>query len=369
MNLNFAALITAIMRGILFNIANQARPASSYLFSQFLPEIPRPDYQAKSGNMKVRSTLAGLAAMDSPYPESGLVEVGTFNEETAKIANQATLTEQALRTLQGMATQLQLSGASTNDFLQREMLNFYNKVIVQGHLDTMEYLRGQALINHKIDWKFNKKWLLVDYGINAKYRLANRTGNDAYGGTTSKFWDDVAALQKLLRYNVRALIAHSDTINVILNNQANAVQVTSQTPGRFVIRKMVEQNGTNVPSSDARDTVTLIAYDLEVEVLNPASAGGTIILPVMTRGKILAVANDGESGYIVGQGATPNLPTSLGYTHLAPTVEGGGAMGRWGELFTPEREPYQLVGRGVTNGLPVISAEDKLAVASTDMPA
>jgi hypothetical protein len=57
----------------------------------------------------------------------------------------------------------------------------------------------------------------------------------------------------------------------------------------------------------------------------------------------------------------------LGYTHIGPTVEGGGQMGRWAQLFTPEQLPMQLHGRAVTNGLPVVETPEKIAIASSDL--
>ena len=120
--------------------------------------------------------------------------------------------------------------------------------------------------------------------------------------------------------------------------------------------------------SDSRRTIQLIAYGLEAEVLDIASTTPQK-LPFMQEGKILAVANAGRSGYRVGEGSTddPEREGALGYTHIAPTVEGSGNMGRWAQLFTPENMPMQLHGRAVTNGLPVIETPDKIAIASSDL--
>jgi len=48
-------------------------------------------------------------------------------------------------------------------------------------------------------------------------------------------------------------------------------------------------------------------------------------------------------------------------------VEGNGQPGRWARVYTPQDEPWQLKGQGVTNGLPVIENPEKLAVISTEM--
>jgi hypothetical protein len=186
MNFDFSAALAALPEGAVFQVANRARPPANYLFATLLPERTSFDYQAKTGSMTVRTTMAGLVGMDSPYPEGGLVEVGAFTEETAKVANRVRLPEAALRQLQSVLMHLMLQNRPTVETMQREVLNFADKLIVQAHLDTFEWLRGKALVTGQINWTFNKKQLLVDYGIPAANLLTNRTGNDAYSGSASR---------------------------------------------------------------------------------------------------------------------------------------------------------------------------------------
>lgn len=372
MNFDFTEVLRRLGADAAFVIANKARAAGDYLFATLLPERLLPTYDAKSGNMTVRSTMAGLAGMDSVYPPTGIVEASTFLEQTAKIANNVTMPEAALRQLQQLLQTIRdRSTNATLDIMQTEVLNFLNKVVIQPHLDTREYLRGEALVFGIIDWTYNQKRLLVDYGVPAANKTTHRTGNDAYHGTASKFWEDIRKANSLLRYNVRARIAHPETIDAILANTANAVQVTAQEGSRFQIRRFVQVNGQNVLSSDARESVTLIGYDREGEILDPANPGTTIKVPFMPKGKILNVAENVDSGYRVGQGATDSATNALeiGYTHLGPTVEGGGRMGMWSRVSTPDDRPWQLRGEGVCNALPVIEAPAKIVINSTDMPA
>lgn len=372
MNFDFTEVLRRLGADAAFIIANKARAAGDYVFATLLPERLLPTYDAKSGNMTVRSTMAGMVGMDSIYPPTGVVESSTFNEQTVKIANNVTLPEAAIRQLQQLLQTLQGRGTqATLDLLQTEVLNFLNKVVIQPHLDTREYLRGEALVLGAIDWTFNAKRLQVDYGIPAANKTTHRVGNDAYHGTASKFWEDIRKANSLLRYNVRARIAHPETIDAILANSANAIQVTAQEGSRFQVRRFVTINGQNVLSSDARESVTLIGYDKEGEVLDPANPGQTIKIPFMPKGKILTVAENADNGYRVGQGATDNPlnDLELGYTHLAPTVEGGGRMGMWSRVDTPDERRWQLRGEGVTNVLPVIEAPAKIVINSTDMPA
>lgn len=370
MNFDFSQILAKLGPDYGFKVANATRAPNEYLFATLLPEVKKPTYEAKSGNMTVRSTMAGLVGMDSPYPPTGVIEASTFSEQVAKVANHVPLSEAALRQLQAIAASRSAAGQTPLDMAQ-EVLNFLDKVIIQAHLDTAEYLRSEALVYGAISWAFNGKTLAVDYGVNGLGNLlANRTGNDAYGGSASKFWTDVASIRTKLKGEIRTIIAHPDTIEVILANSVNAIRVNSLQAGVYNITKYNTIGGNTVPSSDARETVTLVAYNREGEILVPTAPGTTTKVPFMPRGKLLGVGNNATTGYQPGMGSTidPLAELALGYTHLAPTVEGGNAMGRWAQLFTPEHLPMQLHGRGVSNLLPVIEAPQKIVVASTDMP-
>lgn len=372
MNFNFEEALESLGADATFMIAAEARPPADYLFNTLLPERNEPGYTVKSADMTVRTTMAGLVGLDSPYPPSGITELSTFLQEVAKVANETTLTEAALRRLQAIMQQRMVAGTLDNDYLVNEALNFLNKVIIQAHLDRAEWMRGQALVNGAIDWTFNTITYQVDYGVPKGNVLANRTGTDTWDGSTSKFWTDVRLLIAALRYNVRAFIVHPDTLWAILNNDANKAEVLRQdsfTNGtnQVTLRRLIGNNER--PSQDNRDTVTLIAYGGEGEIIDLANPGHTITVPFMPSGKLLAVGNNNRSGYRVGEGSTndPEEDKALGYTHIAPTVEGGGRPGRWAQLSVPDGMPMHLRGRGVSNMLPVIEAPKKIAIASSDL--
>jgi hypothetical protein len=113
-------------------------------------------------------------------------------------------------------------------------------------------------------------------------------------------------------------------------------------------------------------------YDGEGDVIDPADPSKVKHLPFMTPGKLLYVGNNRRSGYRVGEGSTPDpiRDQALGYTHLAPTVESGGAPGRWAQLVTPQLQPWELHAMGAENGLPVredvTSTEAKTVTLSSD---
>lgn len=371
MILDFAVALARLGANAGFRIANEVRPDSDYALNGLLPETNQPTYDVKAANMTIRATMAGLVGMDSAYPPGGVVQSARFMAESAKIANEVYMPEETLRQLQTILQQMGLTQNATVDYITNEALNFLNKVIIQPHRDTMEWLRGQALAKGAIDWTFNQKRLQIDYGIPSGNKLTARTisNSDAYGSASSKFWDDVREARRVLKYNVRAFYLNSRTMDAILFNNANAVEVLNQTDMAVTVRRLRTIGGNTVSSSDARDTVTFNLYDGEGEIMNPSNPATTTILKFIPDGKIIAIGNNLRSGYRVGEGSTPNpeADRAVGYTHIAPTVEGGGRMGRWAELYTPEGKPYQLHGRAVTNGLPVIEAPEKIAILTTEL--
>lgn len=368
MFLNFQALITAIGPQAVFRIANERRPPGDYLFNTILPERNLWTYNIDSGSLVVRPTMAGLVSMDSPYPPGSIIDVTQFLEQTAKIANEVKLTEATLRQMQQMMIRLQIDSQPTNDAATSEILNFLDKVVLQPHDDAMEWLRGQALCFGSINWSMNRKDLVVSYGVPAGNILAARTGTAYYGGSTSAFWADVVLLRRALKGRVRVMMAHPDTIDIIRYNTVNNLVTVNDEGGSVTFRKIIPATGQF--TQDAGDTITIVGYDKEGEIIDPANPNASLIIPFMERGKLIAIGrNTGERGFRVGEGATddPENDVEIGYTHIAPTVEGGGRPGRWSQLFTPEGRPWELHGRGVTNGLPVIENPELLAIATTNM--
>jgi hypothetical protein len=372
MDFSFGEALEGLGPNAGFRIINTARPSTDYLLETLLPEMPKPDYYVESAYMLIRATMAGLVGMSSPYPPGGVIEASKFLEKSAKIANIVTLEEEPLREIQQLLRNQGLNGAGRKQFLMNEALNFMDKVIVQGHMDTFEWLRSQCLFTGEIAWTFNEKELAIDYGVPAGHFGTNRTGNNRYNAehADNKFWIDHYAALKALRYNVRAIIAHTDTVLAIINTDQLKIDV-SQNGNVFTLRRYRTRGNGEILSNDSRDALQIIAYDLEGEVLDPANTALTKRIQFAPTGKILYVANNRRSGYRVGEGSTPDpiRDQALGYTHIAPTVEGNGAMGRWGRMYVPDDAQWSIRAEGVTNGLPVredvTATEAKTYVNST----
>lgn len=374
MTLDFQPVLAALNQqaggNFAFTVANSLRPPSDYLLAMFLPERNMEDYAVDSGNMTILPTMAGLVGMDSPYPPGGAMTVSSFLEKTAKFAIEVPMTEAARRQLRLIVQRLALSGASASDQMAQEVLNFTSLVLVQSLQDVAEYLRGRALGGGAIDWTFNGINLKVDYGLPASHTPATRTGADAYGAAESKFWDDHRTALKLLGAGTGqgdiSIISHVDFVYELIDNEANKVRVASADNGVFELVRYtgsVEQNST-----DARDRIRVYAYQAEGAFLNPNDPQAEPTKVQFFPSKTLSyVRGNGRRGYRVGQGPqeAPEDRLAIGYTHLAPTEEGG-TPGRWAQVYTPEQRPYALHGRAVQNLLPVIENEKGLVILTSE---
>lgn len=369
--LNIAELLRNLDQNAVLRIINSARPASGYLFAKFLPEVQDPSFTAESGNMRIIPTMAGLAGLDSPYPEGGYISASDFKEGVAKMAIQVALNEKTKRKMYDLMLR-QGMGPKSTEYFVTTLLNFSDKVLAQAQLDRREWLRGRALINHALNWEFNKKTLVVDYGIPSGYRLTNRTGNNGYGGSSSKFWEDLTAAKKLLKHRVGAIIAHPDTWEMVYSNSANNARILNLDPTSGDVELVRIVGSTEKDDTDPRYRMKGISYGLEGTVYDPNDPEAVENVPFIEAGKILVIGRGGARGFnigadAVGQGSTPDEVKPLGYHHIAPTDEGGYMLGDWGRIYTPEDEPNKVVGQSVSNNMPVLEATDQVVVLTTAM--
>lgn len=355
-----------------FRIINGARTPADYLWEQFLPTRQVNTYDVKAGALKIVPTMAGLVGMDSPPAPGGIMDVATFIGSTAKIGQIHTLTEGFMRDLHQFL-QAMRSDIERDEAMVRTAMNFINLLMLQSLLDREEALRGELFTTAFTDWTFNGKNLAVDYGVPTGNILTSRTGNDRYGGSTSKFWTDYRNARSILKGQVRAVIAHPDTIDQIVSNDVNKIITTSDNfagPVRIIKNVGVLATGPLIESPDARDATTIIGYGKEGSILDPANPGETISVPFCMTGRVVVIGNAPPQGFGVDQGATEEQvedSVALGYSHLAPTVEGKGVVGRYARVWTPDEEDWQLRGKTVENFLPVLTAPTRVVIMRTDM--
>lgn len=376
MEINFVRAIANLggTQGIL-RLVNASRPASDYLLATFLPQRLRAGYVAKDGVLVVRSTMAGLVGMDSKLPEGGAIDVNTFAEQIAKLGIQHNLDEKTRREIRENARTIfdapaaQGGGqAGVDQYVERVVLNFVNKLLIQPLDDREEWLRGQVLGTGAIAWTFNGIPLTLDYQVPAGNKFPTRTGTAAYGGSASVFWDDVKLARRTLKGQVGAVIGHSSVIDAIIYNSANSINILGDGQ-RVQIQRY--RGSLERASTDARETLTLIRYDKEGEVLDPDGSGNTKKLPFFPVGALTFVASTQDSTEIdIGAGSTdnPDNQLELGWTQLGPTEEADGQLGRWSRVYTPEAMPMQLRGQAAENALPVLRGRGRLVIASTVVP-
>lgn len=376
MNFDLRTAIESLDQSEIFELANEARPPADYLFNAVLPSIPMDTYDVGNSTMTIRTTMAGLSGMDSKYAPGGASETSEMTGKTGKITITAELPEQFLRQLQNLLLRLTAQGQSTVDAIQQTGINFVNKVIVQAILDREEWLKGQALFTGGLDWTFNGKRLQADYGIPAENFLTPRSGNDAYGGSTSKWWVDYYAAADILNWQITACIMHPTTLKAIMANaEVNQLQFVSADPttNTFMFMRQVTRGGNTVLSADPRDMISIIAYNKEGEVYDlDANDGSTVKVPFCPVGGVLwlgAPVDQASNVFVVGEGSTiaPEVesPVLMGYGHSAPTTEGGGMPGRWTRLYVPEERPWSLSADGVCNFIPVIQAPERIVIGTT----
>lgn len=386
----FADAIQALREdgnGIL-RVAREARPGSDYVLANILPEIGIPNYQAKSSSMRIFAVMAGMAAQSSPYAPGGATESASFREATIKLANEIPLREEDIRAIHELIASRTIQAAVSGQALDigaisikamiEQILGFTDKTIVQSHLDTAEWLRGRALTTGQINWTFNDIPVAVDYEFNTDNINAQQTGNDAWGGSASKFWEDVRFLRRVLRYAVDGFYAHPDTISEIIDNSVNNITIIAQNEitNAVTLQKTVSLVGTPALSSDKRDTVTLIPVGASGNVYDLSTTGKNMRLkdvPFFQTGVIVAIGRQRRNQWIVSAGApvgsTPEAKANrIGYTHIAPTVEAGDMTpGRWANAYVPQGQQWQIIGQGASNLLPVIEDVDRIARVSSEM--
>lgn len=361
--LTLQMILQQLSRADFFDLANAPVNEGDYLLASVLPEQRRGTYQTTVGRLKVITTMAGETGMDSPYAPLGGLEVGVDQKPTAKYTGQTVLGEEDQRHLQEMVNQIRLGNIAGNDtdFVRNFLLNWLRKVVAQSFTDRNEVLRGEVLTTGQLVLRGGT----IDFGVPSDNKKAY-TGNDAFGGSASKFWQAIREGNRIIG-GVRARLMSFDTLDMILDNDANKIAVVNETrsPNGLVrtvqIRKLVN-NGAQF-SSDVRDSTTLIAYNRKALLKN--AAGGFIEQQVVPDGVIATIGqNDVDT---IDQNGTIIRRPGLGYTHIGPTIEGEGRPGVYLNAYTPQGRAWQAVAEGAENVMTPLQAPEKLLITTTEM--
>lgn len=374
MIIDFKGLLEAMEDDEIFTLANESRPGENYLWNDVLPDTPRRGYSAKAGNMTINSTMSKMVGMDSPFPRAGTLKRQSFEHKIAKFALEMPFPEEYLRELRELVNDQFNNTIDGHEEVLETMFNFTQKLMVQPHWDSAEHLKSIAIITGEIDIQTDDIRLQVDYGIPAENFLTPRSGNDAYGGSTSKFWTDWHEAQRILKNKVQAVYCNTKTLQTIMYNPVNNLKVVAadQNGGFYTFQRYIVIGGNTVVSEDVRDRITIITYDDSADVLDETKLGTgmTKLVPFCPDGALVFIGQYDTRRFQIGSGSTDEStikPVTIGYNHIGPTEEGNGRIGMWANAFVPEGKPWSFVAQSVINMLPVIEAPDRIVNATTTL--
>lgn len=402
MEFDFQQIIDQLNQGSNGNFALRMARAmvtpSDYLFNSILPDVNMPTYDIKGGNMTITPTMLQSIPMDTPPPPMGAISSSTFFENTTKVGGSLFFTEKQQRDLLDWEMSLRQTGAvqgfdpvgdltldpatgmGNPNTINGRRINAVlglNLMMEKAHWDTREYLKGKALSYGQIagnDFAFASIPLDVSYDIPTANVFTTRTGNDGYGGSSSKFWTDIRALYRILKYGTVKIYMNSNTYFAIIDQSFNNIRVVDETVFNkyHVERRLEKVDQTKVTQNiDKRDKATVNVYDRSGAVLKTTNNVHELqYIPFLDDGRIFVTGELMYEGFTLVQGPVldPDLDLSFGYNHIAPTVEGRGVPGIWSRIFTPEQKPYQVLAETVSNFLPAILNPKKLVLLSTELP-
>lgn len=377
MLLNFGDILRRIRdsRGMTFpEYGRAARTPADYLLTRFLPEVNKPTYSWTAGGYQIRTTLAHIVSMDTPALGGGLIETTVASGQTLKSGFRENFPEAVLRDLQAW---LAVDATTGGDRAVQQVLNFYQKFLLQSQWDLRELARARFLSGTpgKVSLTAqNGQAVEVDFNLPSSHILTSRTGTSGYAGTASKFWEDYRAARRLLGYAPMVGLCHPETADITVHNEANNIAF-DQANGEYRVRRFDRRDSANVPTGDS---LTLLTYNKQAEVMRVDGSGNVVYDKVnfIEPGKITWIATGAPSMALDMELGSAEEPLSaedralaLGYTHIGPTVEGGGAVGMFTDIYTVPDEPWALKAHSYANWMPVADNVKRIVVASTEIPA
>jgi len=358
----FQMILAALTNADYIRMANEPISESEFILASILPEQRKATYEAKRGTIRLIPTMAGETGNDSPYVPTGDFELDTWSQGLAKFTATGTISENAQIEFQQMRDAMILAGngAGAEAYGRNFLIAWLQTWAREGFRQQNEYLRGQALSSGQLTLRGG----VIDLGVPAENRKAI-TGTNAFGGSTSKFWETIRWGDRQVN-GVRARLTSFDMLDEILDNDANKIAVVSddlsaQGNVRIVRLRRIVSTGDGL-SKDVRDSTTITAYKGRGKIKNPA--GGFIDVPYFPDKTLSFVGNNQVQQ--VAQDGTITSREGLGHTHVGPTVEGGGQPGVWMNARTPEGRPYHVVVEGAERVMTVLEEPRKLAIATTE---
>ncbi len=368
MILNFAEALTSVGGNPkIYQLTRQYNPSKDkpYLLLRFLPEIEKASFSVNGGSIAIYPTMAGLVGTNSNYPPAGESQIRAFFQSTAKVGMSYVMDENMLRGMrEHVDGKFASDGGDKTKILAREMVSFYQSMVLGSLHSTTEWMRGRALCG-AIEWAYNGVKLTVDYNIPAGNKR-DRVGGEAYDQDGSKFWEDTNAARAALDGDIKTVLMNNKTFDGIRQNPANKITTLEldDENNRYLLQKRKDNDDL---SEDIAHKLVVTVYNRSGLKIVPGKTGEgakTEKVRFIPDGKTIFIGAQDTEAYRIGQ--EERAPDAIGYTHIAPTIEGG-AMGRWGRIYVPDDKQYQLNVEGAQNLLPVIENPENLFVLTTEL--
>lgn len=369
-----------------FRLSRNANPPEGYLLERLLPSSNRPDWHTTGGTMTITPTLLGEVPMDSPYPPMGNMEATTFFEKISKFAGQMFFNEQQQRELINIINGIRVTasmdgrdafgdintqfnmvaqtGRADNNTINGARINAVLGIvgaINKSHFDTREWLRGEALTEGRIQYTFGTVDMDIDYKIPAA-QVVTYSGNDRFDQSASKWWTFVRLAYRL--FDNPQFFMNSESFYDIVDNDVNKVETIDITGD---VRRIARYRDDAVQQKrDARERMSLNVYNKAGSVMKvDGKVQSLVSKPFIKNKRVVVVGGLMPDGYelTLGGMTDPDNDLAIGYTHIGPTIEGGGRSGIYSRIYTPEGKPYHVLAETATNMLPVIWNPKRILIA------
>jgi hypothetical protein len=350
-------------------VASRQLALSTLFLANLLPPVNSSTDEIQASNVRIVTEPAVLTALDSPYGKVGDIQITDFREGTFKLTGEAKLNEQLQRSMHARANGLMLmnmnnTGVPAGQGVQAIYENFLAKFLDDGVSLAFDYgqeqYRALALAYGKISGKFGNVKLNIDFQVPADYQLA-RTGTAAYGGTASKWWDDVDYARERLAVEPEC-VTDPTTFNTILNNDVNKVFVRAKTRissklWKWELTRQSSVATSNGQTADARYNVTVWVYSGAVD-----KPGAPYFWPT---GRVTFIRRTDRSVELINGSVVTG---GLGVTHIGPNTELGMVPGRYLRVYTPEARAFEVIMNGTEFILPHLQEPRNVVLVATDVP-
>lgn len=390
--LELIAMLNENLRGgenFAFRLARNANSPDSYLFNtRVLPRMNKPTWNITGGTLTITPTELKPVAMDAEPAPMGNLQATFFNENISKFGGQMFFNEKQQRELITMEQEIFLNAGlagGRNPFgdinTQMNMLSQTGRAdsatingarinrilgvieaIKLAHFNTSEALSGEALTEGVLDENFSGLDVVVDYKVPA-VNIKDYAGNDRFDQSASKWWDFVRFCYKTLRNP--QFFGNSNSYFDIVENPVNKVREQFLTGD---VRPMSKYNENVITQKqDANERMNFNVYDKAGSVMD-ATAKALISKPFL-KDKRIVVIGELQTSQIeleLGGVTDPDNSLNLGYTHVGPTVEGGGRPGIYANIYSLPQKAQQLFVDTYVNMLPAILNPKKLIIGKFD---